>query len=95
MPDTNYYDVAVIGAGLMGSAAAKYLARMGKRVLLLGPDEENAEVHLPTSACANPPKSRSVARAHGALGAEGSDGAMGSVVPCSVCGSVALCPIAP
>ena len=31
--------IAVIGRGLMGSAAAKYLAEMGHDVLLIGPDE--------------------------------------------------------
>lgn len=32
-------DVAVVGKGLIGSAAARYLASAGERVLLVGPDE--------------------------------------------------------
>ena len=31
------YDVCVVGAGPAGSTCAFYLARQGKRVLLLGP----------------------------------------------------------
>jgi sarcosine oxidase len=37
------HDVAVIGAGMMGSAAAKYLAISGRSVLLLGAEEGNDE----------------------------------------------------
>lgn len=33
------YDVAVIGAGMFGSAAAKYLAQNGARVVVIGPNE--------------------------------------------------------
>lgn len=33
------FDVIVVGAGLMGSAAARHLAEMGVRVALVGPDE--------------------------------------------------------
>lgn len=33
------FDVAVVGKGLMGSAAARYLSRDGARVALVGPDE--------------------------------------------------------
>ena len=33
------YDVAVVGAGMMGSAAAKYLAAGGMSTLLIGPSE--------------------------------------------------------
>lgn len=33
------FDVAVIGAGIIGSAAARYLAEAGQRVLLIGPAE--------------------------------------------------------
>ena len=33
------YDVVVVGAGLMGSAAARHLAEMGLRVALVGPAE--------------------------------------------------------
>lgn len=33
------YDVIVVGAGLMGSAAARHLAEMGVRVALIGPAE--------------------------------------------------------
>lgn len=37
--------VAVIGAGLIGSAAAKYLACSGHQVTLIGPDEPSANDH--------------------------------------------------
>lgn len=33
------YDVIVVGAGLMGSAAARHLAEMGVKTALVGPDE--------------------------------------------------------
>ena len=33
------YDVAVIGAGMFGSAAAKYLAAAGLRTLIIGAEE--------------------------------------------------------
>jgi sarcosine oxidase len=33
------YDVAVVGKGLMGAAAARHLARPGARIVLIGPDE--------------------------------------------------------
>lgn len=33
------YDVAVVGAGLIGAAAAKYLAKKGLKVALIGPTE--------------------------------------------------------
>jgi sarcosine oxidase len=36
------YDQVVIGRGLIGSAAAKYLCRAGAKVALIGPDEETA-----------------------------------------------------
>lgn len=35
MPDTNHYDAIVIGAGLGGLSTAGYLAKAGKRVLVL------------------------------------------------------------
>ncbi len=34
-----YFDVAVVGAGMFGSAAAKYLSKDASRVALIGPDE--------------------------------------------------------
>src|SRR6185437_12697185 len=34
------YDSIVVGAGLIGSAAAKYLSQVEKNVALIGPDEE-------------------------------------------------------
>merc|ERR1719507_530010 len=40
-------DVCVIGAGLVGAAAAKYLVARGLRVSLLGPDEAGGA----TGAC--------------------------------------------
>ncbi|GAB4577679.1 MAG: FAD-binding oxidoreductase [Anaerolineales bacterium] len=43
MPD---FDTLIIGAGLMGSAAARYLSQESKSVALLGPDEPaNPETH--------------------------------------------------
>ena len=33
------YDIIIVGAGLMGSAAARHLALMGARVALIGPEE--------------------------------------------------------
>lgn len=33
------YDIAVVGRGLMGTAAARYLAQMGHHVALIGPSE--------------------------------------------------------
>jgi len=33
------YDYIIIGAGLIGSAAAKYISDPGKKVALIGPDE--------------------------------------------------------
>ncbi len=37
------YDVIVIGAGMMGAAAARHLAAEGAKVLLLGPEEPEAK----------------------------------------------------
>ncbi len=37
------YDVIVIGAGLMGSAAARYLSELGLRVAIIGPPEPARE----------------------------------------------------
>ena len=40
------YDVAVIGAGMIGSSCAKYLSKFDLKVLLIGPDEAaREEVH--------------------------------------------------
>ena len=33
------YEVAVIGRGLIGSAAARHLAEAGHKVVVIGPDE--------------------------------------------------------
>ena len=38
----NTWDFVVVGAGLVGSAAAKYLARSGARVAVIGPPEPDA-----------------------------------------------------
>eukprot|EP00095_Tigriopus_kingsejongensis_P003185 maker-scaffold91_size383040-snap-gene-1.23 protein:Tk03185 transcript:maker-scaffold91_size383040-snap-gene-1.23-mRNA-1 annotation:"sarcosine oxidase" len=35
------FDIAIIGAGLIGSSVAKYLANLGSRAILLGPSESN------------------------------------------------------
>ena len=40
---TMSYDVAVVGAGMIGSSCAKYLSAMGLRVLLAGPEEGDKE----------------------------------------------------
>ena len=37
MPEV--YDVAVVGRGLIGSAAARHLAESGMQVVVIGPDE--------------------------------------------------------
>ena len=40
------YDIAVIGAGMIGSAAARYLAEMGQEIIAIGPAEpENLRNH--------------------------------------------------
>lgn len=40
------FDIAVVGRGLMGTAAARYLAQMGHHVALIGPSEpENRATH--------------------------------------------------
>jgi prephenate dehydrogenase len=36
------YESIIIGRGLIGSAAAKYISRSQKNVALIGPDEETA-----------------------------------------------------
>ena len=36
---TDLYDVAVVGRGLIGAAAARHLAESGIKVVLIGPDE--------------------------------------------------------
>ena len=33
------FDIAVIGRGLIGSAAARHIAENGQRVVVIGPDE--------------------------------------------------------
>jgi sarcosine oxidase len=37
------YDVAVVGAGMFGSAAAKHLSRAGADVAVIGPAEPDGE----------------------------------------------------
>lgn len=39
MPDTPPYDLAVIGAGPLGTATARHAAESGARVLVIGPEE--------------------------------------------------------
>ena len=34
------YESIIVGAGLIGSAAAKYISRSQKKIALIGPDEE-------------------------------------------------------
>ena len=38
------FDLCVVGAGLIGSAASKYASR-GSSVCLIGPDEPTKKVH--------------------------------------------------
>jgi sarcosine oxidase len=38
-----YYDVAVVGAGLIGSACAKYAGALGAKTVLVGPREDQRE----------------------------------------------------
>ena len=43
---TGRFDIAVVGRGLMGTAAARYLAQMGHRMALIGPSEpQNRATH--------------------------------------------------
>ena len=43
---TGRFDISVVGRGLMGTAAARYLAQMGHRVALIGPSEpQNRATH--------------------------------------------------
>ena len=39
------YDVAIIGAGMIGSSAAKYVAEDGVKCILIGPKEPNNGIH--------------------------------------------------
>ena len=39
MSESATFDIAVVGAGMMGSSAARHLAMMGARVVLIGPTE--------------------------------------------------------
>ena len=40
-PKITQYEYAVIGKGLLGSAAARYLSQGSNKVALIGPDEPN------------------------------------------------------
>ena len=40
---SNHFDVVVVGAGMMGSAAARHLATMGAKVALVGPGEPSVK----------------------------------------------------
>ena len=39
------YDVAIIGAGMIGSAAAKYASEDVKTSILIGPDQPQDGIH--------------------------------------------------
>ena len=46
MKDIEIYDVAVIGAGMIGSSAAKYVAmESGIKCILIGPNEPQMGIH--------------------------------------------------
>ena len=46
MTNTEYCDVAVIGAGMIGSSAAKYVAmERGIKCILIGPNEPQMGIH--------------------------------------------------
>jgi len=41
----HHFDVVVVGRGMIGSAAASHLARMGRLVALVGPAEPKVRGH--------------------------------------------------
>ena len=52
------FEVAVIGRGLIGSAAARHLAEAGHRVVLIGPDEPVDRRTSPGPFCSHPDEGR-------------------------------------
>ena len=55
---TSQYEVAVIGRGLIGSAAARHLAEAGQRVVVIGPDEPIDRRVSPGPFCSHPDEGR-------------------------------------
>ena len=46
MASTNdVYDVAIIGAGMIGSSAAKYMSEDSVKTILIGPSEPQSGIH--------------------------------------------------
>ena len=46
MKTNKIFDIAVIGRGMMGTSAAKYLANMGASIIIIGPGEpKNRSTH--------------------------------------------------
>ena len=52
------FEIAVIGRGLIGSAAARHLAEAGHRVVLIGPDEPVDRRTSPGPFCSHPDEGR-------------------------------------
>ena len=52
------YEVAVVGRGLIGSAAARHLAESGHRVVVVGPDEPINRRTSPGPFCSHPDEGR-------------------------------------
>ena len=56
MPE--FYDVAVVGRGLIGSAAARHLAESGIKTAVIGPDEPIDRRDSPGPFCSHPDEGR-------------------------------------
>ena len=52
------YEVAVVGRGLIGSAAARHLAESAQRVVVVGPDEPINRRTSPGPFCSHPDEGR-------------------------------------
>ena len=52
------YEVAVIGRGLIGSAAARHLAEAGHKVVVVGPDEPPDRRTSQGPFCSHPDEGR-------------------------------------
>ena len=52
------FEIAVIGRGLIGSAAARHLAEAGHRVVLIGPDEPTDRRTSLGPFCSHPDEGR-------------------------------------
>ena len=45
MASTDVYDVAIVGAGMIGSSAAKYVSEDSIKTILIGPSEPQSGIH--------------------------------------------------